>query len=205
VSAILLPLPIIARPEPAPAQRERVALGASIAALKAATDAAEAAQEPISRLEAAIRAAAELEQEVDRLRREDQARLAAWIVSGTQTARPQPLPALIEAEKRLADVMRDATAAKEAMPRLANRAAAASDAVRVAAARRDEAAYLCAIAIVLARSVQLRDRIDAAVNGGIVHNSKNVLRRLRRMPLRHLRGTTDITGCSAASSTVLCR
>jgi hypothetical protein len=60
VSAILLPLPIIARPEPAPAQRERVALGASIAALKAATDAAEAAQEPISRLEAAIRAAAEL-------------------------------------------------------------------------------------------------------------------------------------------------
>jgi hypothetical protein len=156
-------MPLPARAEPPPAQPERQALAGAIHMLKAATDAAEAARQPVDRLERAIAAAAAAEQELNRLYREDQGRVASWLVDGAKTARPQPLPALIEAEKRLAVVVRDASAAKEALPPLTDALNAAYSTVRTAQRRRDDAVYLAAGAVAQARLTKLTERIAAVL------------------------------------------
>jgi hypothetical protein len=164
--ATVLSMPVPARaeaPEPAPTSRERQALRDAIRMLAAAVAAAEEARQPIGRLEAAIAAAAGAEQELDQLHREDQQRIASWLTSGAEIARPQPAPELLAAERRLAIVMRDAAGAKQAMPPLVDSLNAAYSTVRTAQRRRDDAVFLAAGAIAQARLAKLTERIAAVL------------------------------------------
>src|SRR5277367_5233424 len=71
-----------------------------------------AVQEPAIRLGAVIAEAARLEAEVAALRAGEDARLGAWLAGGSTDPRPEPSPATIAAENRLASLASDAIAAR---------------------------------------------------------------------------------------------
>jgi hypothetical protein len=160
LAATLLSLPIREEPPPLPAQSERAALRAAIGVLKVATDQAAAAAAPVNRLEQAVRAATAADASLKVLREEGQRQVADWIVGGCVAERPLPTVELIEAERRYALTLADAEAARSSLAPLSDVLVAANEQVRVAHHRRDEAAYLCALAIARARCTKLHARIN---------------------------------------------
>ncbi len=84
--ALPLSMPQPARTEPAspddPAQPERAQLRSAIRLLAAATGEAGTAQQPVTRLETVVRAAAEAEATLHRCREAHRQRLGEWLASG---------------------------------------------------------------------------------------------------------------------------
>lgn len=106
-------------------------------------------QEPATRLGSVIAEAARLEAEVAALRAGDEARLGAWLGGGGTGRRPESSPATTAAEKRLAEVAADASAARAALPAVERSFQRSAERVREIKRRRDAA--LCNAAIDAAR------------------------------------------------------
>jgi hypothetical protein len=119
----------------------------AIAILDLACAAAElaAAQEPATRLGGVIAEATRLGAEVAALRAGDEAQLGAWLAGSGDDLRPEPGPATIAAEKRLAALAADAIAARASLPGAERSFQHCAERVREAQRRRDRA--LCGAAI----------------------------------------------------------
>jgi hypothetical protein len=159
-----MPLPVRAEPpEPAPAEPERSGLAAAISVLQLACAEAEKAAQPVSRLEEAVRAATAADASLKVLREEGQRQVADWIMTGCIGERPGPAPQLVETERKYALTLADAEAARATLAPLTEVLAAANERVRAAHHRRDEAAYLCALAVTRTRCARLGERIQAVL------------------------------------------
>jgi hypothetical protein len=150
-------------PQPPPGQRERDALATAIAVLQQACTEAERAGQPVARLEQAVRRVVEIEAGLKSQLQAYQAKLSDWIVDGCEGPRPEPAPETLAAERELSIVVADAAAAREALPALTATLSEANERVRAAHHRRDEAAYLCALAIARGRCATLRARINSVL------------------------------------------
>jgi hypothetical protein len=94
---------IIPRPPLSPVRAE---LAACIDQLAAAQREAEVAAGPANRLHQVVSQLAAAENELAELRAVDNQVLGEWLASGAENARPQPSPATLEAEKKLAQLTR---------------------------------------------------------------------------------------------------
>ena len=128
----------------------RARLAAESRVLAAATGAMEAAQQQATRLSAAIAEAGQLATELAALRAADAARLGAWLAENSGAPRPQPNPAIFEAESRLARFAEDAAAAHAALPAAEQVFQRCAETVRNRQRQRDDA--LCAAAVDAART-----------------------------------------------------
>jgi hypothetical protein len=159
-----MPLPARAEPpEPAPTSRERSGLASAISVLQLACAEAEEARQPVDRLEASIRRAAEVETALRAARQADQAELGEWIAGGCQGPRPTPSPETLAHERNLAVMAADAQAARDTLPRLTAILEQVNSRVRAASAQRASAVYRAAVAIAFARAEELRRRLDNAL------------------------------------------
>jgi hypothetical protein len=127
----------------------RTQLAVAIADLARAGAELAAVQEPAIRLGAVIAEAARLEAEVAALRAGEDARLGAWLAGGSTDPRPEPSPATIAAENRLASLASDAIAARAALPGTERLFQQRAERVREVQRQRDTA--LCGAAIEAAR------------------------------------------------------
>lgn len=128
----------------APISPARDQLAAAIRDLDAVVAELAAAQEPAARLSAVIAEAAELEAERIALRRADEQRLGAWLAGGGEGPRPEPSPATLALEQRLAGLADDAAAARAALPAAEQSFQRCAERTRALQRRRDEAAYQAA-------------------------------------------------------------
>jgi len=161
--ALLLSMPQPARTEPAspddPAQPERAQLRSAIRLLAAATGEAGTAQQPVTRLETVVRAAAEAEATLHRCREADRQRLGEWLASG-EGPRPGPSDETQAAAEAHAIARGDAEAAEIALQPLTATLMSAFERVRAAKGRRDEALALAAVAIAHGEADRLRERLE---------------------------------------------
>ena len=128
-----------------PRSPARAELAAAIAELADAGAELAAVQEPASRLGSIIAETARLEAEIAALRAGDEARLGAWLGGGEIDRRPEPSPATTAAEKRLAALTADASAARAALPAVERSFQRCAERVRQVQRRRDAALYGAAI------------------------------------------------------------
>jgi hypothetical protein len=128
----------------------RARLAAESRALAAATSVMETAQQQATRLSAAIAEASLLGTELAALRAADEATLGAWLAGNRGAPRPQPNPAILDAESRLARLAEDAAAARAALPAAEQAFQCRAERVRLLQRRRDDA--LCAAAVDAARA-----------------------------------------------------
>jgi len=143
-----------------PARRR---LAAAIEALRAAQADHQSILTPAQRLGELIREADVARREVELMRDEDDAALAAWLVAGSDATRPDPAPALVAAEQQAARAERDARAARAAMGAYEAKARVAAERVSQAAIQRDQAAIMVAIEIAGAISADYSRAAAAAV------------------------------------------
>jgi hypothetical protein len=119
-----------------PARQE---LARAQAALEHANAALRRCQEPIARLEAVIADVGNAERELEKRHHRYHAVLGEWYAGGAITPRPGPDPELLAAERQLVAAQADAVAVRSVIADHSAVAQKASEAVRVAVARRDAA------------------------------------------------------------------
>jgi hypothetical protein len=138
-------IPLRADPAPAadlsPARR---ALAATTAALADAVRRMNAAQQPAGRLGAILRDYEAAQAALAELRARDEQTLGDWLAAGANGPRPAVPADTLEAEKRLAAVAGDASAARVVLPQAEAEMQAAAQATRAAMLERDEALHMVA-------------------------------------------------------------
>ncbi len=127
-----------------PNSAARNALRRAVTKLEAASGELDEAQKPVHRLSSAVAEFEAAERELAELRGRDNAALAAWLAEGATGLRPEPSPATLDAERRIAQLNRDGAAARTALPAVEARSQALAEQVRTLHRERDEAAYRAA-------------------------------------------------------------
>lgn len=156
--------PVLIEPEaPPPLSPNREALRSAIAALAAGQAEVERRAAPLRRLHEAISRADQAEAEARSLRDAHGRMVAEWIAGGCDDARPQPSPALVEAERRAAVAAGDAAAARSALAEAERAYTTAATALRPLQSERDIAAGTAAIDAARRLAAELTRRLEAAL------------------------------------------
>jgi hypothetical protein len=137
----------IPRPPPPvpPLSPARGELAAAIARVDEARRECEIAAGPANRLQQVIHQLAAAENELVALRSVDERALAEWLAAGATNERPQPSVATLEAEKRLAQLTRDGSAARSALPMVETIHKACAEKLTLLGEQREASAYHAAV------------------------------------------------------------
>jgi hypothetical protein len=147
----------------APRSGVRSRLAAAIEELAAAGAELAAAQEPASRLSEIIAETSRHQAELAALEAAEERQLGAWLAAGGHDPRPQPSPATVAAERRLAASAGDAVAARAALPAAEQAFQRCAAKVRELQRRRDEAVSAAAIDAARAFAEGYRAALTAAL------------------------------------------
>jgi hypothetical protein len=130
---------------PTPLSPARSELAAAIEQLRQAQHEAAVAAGPANRLHQVVADLERAETELAGLRAEDERLLGAWLADGAETARPQPSPATLTAERKLAQLVRDGAAARSALPLAENVHKIAAERVTTLGSACADAAFRAAV------------------------------------------------------------
>jgi hypothetical protein len=133
---------IIPRPPLSPARGE---LARAIALVGEAQRECATAAEPAHRLHEVVAKLERAENELTELRAEDERLLGEWLAAGAADPRPQPSPATLEAERKLAVLVRDGAAARTARPQAETAHRTAVERLTALGEQRQDAGYRAAV------------------------------------------------------------
>lgn len=181
-NANVIPLDPGTAAAPARLSQPRAELLAASVSLAAAKVAANRAAEPVERLASLIRRDEALRAEIDRLREFDRSTLGSWLAAGSLGPRPAVSPEIAALTGELAPP-EEIEAARAALVSAEADHRQAIEALRPAAARREEVLYLAAVEATQELAGDLTEALNAAL--AIEARLRSVAEALRQ------RGATD--------------